>query len=142
MERREKYTTCVGYRNNNPTNIRYVESNKWQGMRGSRGGFCVFDSMSSCYRATAIILFKYIDRGDNTIEKMIRRWAPTTENPTESYIRYVCHKTGVARDYAITKYSRRILPKVIQAMCGFECAGFTPPLADVELGYDLAITSV
>ncbi len=140
MTNRLKYTTALGYINHNPTNIRYSERNKWQGQVGHRNGFCVFNSEIMCYRATTKIIKKYIDRGETTIEKIIRQWAPKSENPTEIYITYVCNKSGIKRDRQLSIYERRLIVKMIMAMAAFECCGYCPSVSYVEAGYDLAIT--
>lgn len=136
----QRYSRTVGFVNNNPTNIRYSTSNKWQGQTGSKKGFCVFSAQSYAFRATALILFKYIDRGANTLEKMIARWAPETENNTEAYIRFVSKATGIPRKMAISKYNRVFFVGIMTAMSRMECAGYVPDRKTVEIGYDLAVT--
>lgn len=137
---RVRYNTTLGFINNNPTNIRHSVLNKWQGQTGQRKGFCVFSTKTWAFRATAKILFKYIERGNDTIEKMINAWAPQTENNTEAYITYVCKKTHIERKQKITKYNRNAICSIISAMCYVECAGYIPARNIVELGYDLAVT--
>lgn len=142
MQKRDRYTTTAGYRNNNPTNIRYDARNKWKGQIGVRNGFCVFDSQIKAFRATTKILFRYIDRGENTPEKIIRCWAPSVENNTEAYLVYVCKKAHIERAYRISKYQRDLIVRLITAMCGFECANYEPPQSWVAAGYDLAVTEL
>jgi len=49
----------------------------------------------------------------NTIEKIIRTWAPVTDgNDTEGYIKYVVQKTGIARDEIIQFTQTDITPLV------------------------------
>lgn len=81
--------TYLGVVNKNPLNIRYSERNRWIGQIGSNKGFCVFSSMDYGLRAACLLVRKYIRRGDNTIAKIIRKWAPPSENDTSAYIRYV-----------------------------------------------------
>ena len=140
MEKRLEYTTTLGYMNHNPTNIRYSENNKWQGQIGSSKGFCVFNSEIMCYRATTKIIKKYIDRGENTVEKIITLWAPKSENPTEAYVRFICTKTGIKRNRPLSIYERRLIVAIIVAMTAFECRRYYPPISYVEAGYDLAVT--
>lgn len=137
---RTKYTTTLGFRINNPTNIRYSAVNNWQGQTGQRGGFCTFVRPSFCYRATSLILFRYISRGWDTTEELIKHWAPSTENNTEAYITFVCKKGGFRRDTRFTRYDKNMLIMLMIAMTQIECAGYTPDRSIVELGYDLAIT--
>lgn len=90
---------------NNPANIRYNLSNKWLGQIGSDNGFCEFDTIEHGIRAFIIVLRNYIKlHGCRSVEKIIRRFAPVSENPTNSYIsfcrtflhRHDCKSTGIA----------------------------------------------
>ncbi len=92
-----------GYRNRNPGNIDYVESNKWQGqtgredppLNGGRPRFAKFASHEFGIRALAALLTTYQDRhGLRTIGGLINRWAPGNENDTAAYARHVSLLTG------------------------------------------------
>lgn len=75
---------------NNPLNIRYKESNHWQGQIAPFKGFCQFRSIYYGLRAAALIIARYRAHGVVTIEKIVSRWAPPCDNnPTENYINYV-----------------------------------------------------
>lgn len=137
---RLRYTTSIGFINNNPTNIRYSPRNNWKGQIGQKSGFCVFVSKSFCYRATSKILFKYISTGWDTIEQIINHWAPSSENNTEAYITFVCKKGGFRRATKLSKYDKSKIVMLMTAMSQIECAGYTPQRNIVELGYDLAVT--
>lgn len=82
----------IGLRNNNPGNIR--PGDQWQGMIGENGGFVVFKDVSWGLRAMAIDLRTKINKGYNTINSIITRWAPPSENDTAAYIRNVEYTTG------------------------------------------------
>ena len=78
-----------GVRNCNPLNIE--RGTKWKGLRPEQTDkrFCQFVSMQYGWRAGLVILRNYI-KGNNaahkpfdTIEKIINRWAPPTENKWE-----------------------------------------------------------
>lgn len=74
----------------NPLNIRYNPRNIWIGQTGEHEGFCVFDSNRYGIRAAYKLLETYWNKyGCRTIREIISRWAPPTENPTDSYIKYV-----------------------------------------------------
>lgn len=80
----------LGISNNNPFNIRYSKINHWIGQTGENKGFCVFDSMDHGLRAGIITLKNYINKhGLTSVEQIIKRFAPASENPTSSYISYV-----------------------------------------------------
>lgn len=115
------YTKTLGYRNNNPTNIRYDARNKWIGQTGSNKGFCVFSARVYCYRATFKIIRKYIGRGMNTPRKIIEAWAPSFENNVEKYCSTVARRTSLKMDAQVTATSPA-LPLIVYGMCKAECS--------------------
>lgn len=79
--------TPRGIRNNNPGNIRHGEN--WQGMTEAQtdSAFIQFVSPEYGIRAMTRILNTYRVRyGLNTINGVIARWAPPTENNTGAYV--------------------------------------------------------
>lgn len=88
-----------GLRNNNPLNIRHDKKNHWLGLYGAdEAGFCIFHKMWYGYRAALILFRNYADYyGCETVEEVITRWAPPTENDTEDYIEFVCDVARVTR---------------------------------------------
>ena len=115
--------TPRGIRNNNPLNIR--KGNTWKGEITSQtdNAFEQYESMAYGIRAGFIILRNYITghngrtRRYNTVDKIIRRWAPPTENATQKYIDYVLpllqgapklvHENGLPR----FAHLKKVLPK-------------------------------
>lgn len=91
-----------GIRNNNPFNIRYSAANNWEGQTGSDGAFCVFSSMPYGIRAGGVLLRKYLKNGANTIEKIISKFAPSSENNTKKYIADVAKMSGINADKVLT----------------------------------------
>lgn len=89
----------------NPLNIRFNPSNAWKGQLSEYKGFCVFVSESYGFRAAYRLLTNYIANGVNTIEAIVSRWAPPTENNTEDYIKFVCDETLIPRDLYLTDNS-------------------------------------
>ena len=86
-----------GFKNNNPFNIKKT-SEAWKGLAPVQSDdvFFVFDSMSWGVRAGYRILKTYKDKyGINTIEGIIKRFAPSSENPTKQYIEFVSKRVGV-----------------------------------------------
>ena len=83
-----------GLRNNNPLNIRHSAS-RWRGMREEQTDKCFvqFESMALGLRAAFCLLRSYSRRGLETPAEIVARWAPSTENNTEGYIRIVCRLT-------------------------------------------------
>lgn len=85
----KKYMT-LGWRNNNPLNIRYSPRNKWQGQNGQNKGFCVFMDLKYGFRAAFLLLFKYyITYGCRSVKDFITRFAPPSENNTSAYVTFV-----------------------------------------------------
>lgn len=109
-----------GIRNNNPLNIRI--GNKWLGLKTTNtdGTFDQFISVNWGYRAAFIILRNYIRKYKcDTVAKIINRFAPSSENNTEAYIKHVCRITGFDRDTKLfpTYYD---LSKLVYAMAVVE----------------------
>lgn len=104
---------------NNPLNIRFTKSNKWLGQIGQNKGFIKFLSMSYGVRAAIILLKNYFEKYHlDTIEKIISRYAPSSENDTQAYISYVSSMTNIPRDRKISLET--ILYDVLPSMAVFE----------------------
>lgn len=115
-----------GQRNNNPFNIRYNSANTWKGQTGSDGAFCVFDTMQHGIRAGGVLLRNYIKAGNNTIRKIISKFAPSNENDTESYIKHVAQMSGTGENEKLTAAD---LWKIAVPMMRIE-SGYTATSAD------------
>ena len=92
-----------GIRNNNPGNIRRGE--RWEGIADVSldQEFVTFKSPVWGIRAMARILLSYQKLHFlGTITGMISRWAPPSENDTDSYIHHVCKMVGVGRHDTVT----------------------------------------
>jgi hypothetical protein len=86
-----------GVRQNNPGNIEFKESNKWQGQvqRPEGERFAAFASEVWGLRALAVLLITYFDKYDcDTAFKIISRWAPDKENDTGAYAQVVAKRLG------------------------------------------------
>lgn len=149
--------TPRGIRSNNPMNLRFDPSNRWQGRATMdqrlpeqlrEREFEVFVSPEYGIRAGAVLLTTYFDRyGLNTLDRIIPRYAPSSENNTEAYIRSVAAATGFQpaqpldlHDYAtmralvlaIIRHENGVQPypdAVIDK--GLAMAGFTRPARPV-----------
>lgn len=114
----------LGEINHNLLNIRHNHQNKWRGQVAENKGFCVFENDAYGVRAGYKVLTTYISKGINTIESIIKRWAPPSENNTERYIQFVSDETLIPRthileDRNIHDYWTKII--ILQAMIKFEC---------------------
>lgn len=88
--------TARGIRNCNPGNIRLGDP--WKGLADEQTDpdFCVFTSAEYGFRAMAKLLLRYQSTyGCDTVQSMIRRWAPPSENDTGSYVASVSKAVGL-----------------------------------------------
>ena len=81
----------------NPFNIRYNHANHWIGqcMNPQTKGFVNFKALEYGVRAVCIIILRsYRAKGIFTIQDVISRFAPKSENDTMRYIGFVCSCIG------------------------------------------------
>ena len=139
-----------GIRNNNPLNIRH-SADRWLGAREVQtdGSFVQFESMTYGYRAVWKTLQSYYNRFCQqgkpfSVQNIISRWAPPSENNTEAYIRFVLRLSGLGGKENllppsnVASYGK--LSCLIAAMTCMECG---IPLTQVDMeaicrGYRLA----
>ena len=114
MKRNKK---CLGARLNNPFNIRFSSRNKWLGQLGNVNGFCKFSLPYYGVRAFALLYRSYLRTGRDTISRFIRSYAPSVENNTDLYIRFVCLHMGCDRNY---KLSLKDFHNFARAVCAYE----------------------
>ncbi|MGI6718986.1 MAG: structural protein P5 [Bacteroidales bacterium] len=123
-----------GLRNKNPLNIRH-NGQRFQGeIKGNDKQFKTFISMEYGYRAAFVILGTYISRKDNTIEKIIRKWAPACENNTNAYICTVERMSKVARTEVLTLSDGDKIIDIVAAMSFVE-NGVKAVMTDVKSGF-------
>lgn len=116
-----------GIRNNNPLNIR--KGNNWQGELKVQSDpqFEQFESMVMGIRAAFKLVKNYVTGFNgmspkyNTIELIVRRWAPPSENDTESYIKAVAQAVGIPKNQKISFQQRKYMVSILQAMAKQEC---------------------
>ncbi|RUI65868.1 structural protein [Pseudomonas aeruginosa] len=112
-----------GIRNFNPGNIRHAKGTRWQGMSANQNdsAFVQFTGPQWGIRAIARTLVTYQDKHAlRTIRQIISRWAPPSENNTESYIRQVAARVGVAPDARIDVYDYRTMRTLVEAIVRHE----------------------
>lgn len=113
-----------GYRNNNPLNIR-ISGNAWQGKvptySNTDGVFEQFTSMAYGFRAAMVNIRTYIlNYGARTVQAIISKWAPPSENSTNSYITHVCQLTGFAPTMVIDPTNKDQMCRLVKAMAFIE----------------------
>lgn len=126
-----------GIRNNNPGNIRHANGTKWAGSSPQQTdpNFVQFTSPEFGIRAIAKVLTSYLGKGVNTIEKMVARWAPSSENDTESYIRQVAKTTGIQRNEPVTA---KDFPLIVAAIIRHENGTQPYPMETIAKGVSLS----
>lgn len=107
-------------RNNNPLNIE--KGADWKGLQLIQNDdrFSQFNSAKYGFRAGYIILLQYLERGDNNLQKIINKWAPSgtdDNNHTDNYIGYIADKVQISPVELVTP---DMLPEIMLHMSVFE----------------------
>lgn len=121
-----------GIRNNNPGNIRH-SADRWQGASSVQrdASFVSFVSPEWGIRALARVLLSYQDRHRlTTVRGIISRWAPESENDTESYIGMVTARMSVGPSDELDLHTYSDLEPLVRAIIWHEC-GSQPYSQDV-----------
>lgn len=131
-----------GIRNNNPLNIRENASggDAWQGELETEldGAFEEFESPEYGIRAAVKLFETYRTRyGLDTIAGIVSRWAPSSENDTNSYIESVAQKTGIHADIFLTQED---YPALLKAMIFHENGQQPYPDSVINEGVRLALS--
>lgn len=80
---------------NNPGNLRYAVRNRWIGQVDPSNGFCQFEHIHAGLRALCITLDSYrVHHNLLSVQELISRYAPSSENDTDGYVRFVCSYVG------------------------------------------------
>lgn len=127
-----------GMRNNNPGNI--IDSpfaKAMPGYIGSDGRFAKFASLDDGNAAMDRLLQSYGNRGLNTPEGIINRWAPPSDNnPTQAYAAKVARQLGVQPNATIDMNSPQVRQQLAQAITlqenGPRTQGLAPPAVPVS----------
>lgn len=114
-------TAPLGIRSNNPGNLRPM-STRWQGeLDPDPRGYCVFDAPENGIRAMAKNLLAYQEKHSlRTVDRIVSRWAPGSENDTEAYILAVCASTGYRRDEKLNLREPATLEAIVRAIIRHE----------------------
>lgn len=134
-----------GLRNNNPLNIRSTERD-WVGQCGvDDKGFCIFINRVYGYRAAFRILYTYRKYHHlTTINEIVNRWAPPSENDTKGYVQFVCDTLNTYKTRSFWVGDRNSIEKercidLLSAMAVIE-SGWNKEIKrdEIEQGYNLA----
>ena len=120
-----------GLQNCNPGNIRQSKVRYKGEVRPSRDpAFKQFESFAWGYRAIFVLL--------DTIRGMISRWAPPSENHTETYIRTVADAVGIPDRQPLDTRDRTTMLRMAAAISRVE-NGAAADMGEVELGWELFV---
>lgn len=116
-----------GIRNNNPLNIR--KGNNWKGERKVQTdkAFEEFETLQFGLRAGLKLIRNQISGFNgsrpkfNTIGKLIKVWAPPSENQTLRYIDFVCQAVGKQPFDIIREDDQKLICDIARAMAFVEC---------------------
>lgn len=111
-----------GIRNNNPGNIR-KSKDKWQGLAANQPDpdFCTFIDPTFGIRALAKILISYQERsGCSMIFQFLNRYAPSSENDTNSYINAVAEHMGISPHAMIDIHHYATIRPMVEAIIRHE----------------------
>lgn len=140
-----------GMRNNNPLNIRRYCHNDWLGKITDSVAtdmeFEEFRAPRYGFRASFILVHRYIKQGYKCVRDIISRWAPACDNNyTQSYIDFVCRFMQCGPDTEIKCYDFTAMSNLFRAMFEVENGVSWHKLPDrlyweTELseGYDLYV---
>ncbi len=126
--------TTLAVRNANPLNIRTGKT-PWHGQTGAHEGFVVFENPQWGFRAAAKILTSYLARGFNTVEQIVDRWAPPTENNDAAYLADVVKHSNLQPGQTVFKEDYFDL---IKAMAIHESGAWDFIDADLTAGLAIA----
>lgn len=111
----------MDFRRNNPGNIR----GNYFGAVGSSGGFAEYPDTASGFQAMSTQLDRYYNgkttgKPIQTINDIVKTWAPGNENNTPAYVRFVSEKLGVAPGEHIDLTDPATKADLIAAMAQYE----------------------
>lgn len=129
-----------GVRNNNPGNI-IAGPTKWGGqIEGADPKYASFETPEDGIRALGKNLLAYGAKGIDTVTGIVARWAPATENDTQSYIARVSKELGVNPTEPLNLKDRKVLTQLAQAIITHENGGNPYSPEQVSAGVEAAIS--
>lgn len=100
--------------------------------------FVQFQNMIQGIRAAIITLRTYFNKHNiNTIEGIIKRWAPESENNTKAYIEFVCKETETEEDDRII-WDKWSIFYIIKVMAKYE-SGYEIKTKEFEAAWMLSL---
>lgn len=117
--------TPRGIRNNNPLNIRRYVHNDWLGKIhddiAQDMEFEEFRHPKYGFRASFILIHRYIKQGYNSVRRIIERWAPSSDgNNIEVYLS-VLRSYGLNPNDVIIPLDWKSMSALVEGMFAVEC---------------------
>lgn len=141
MDTKQTKAVPRGIRCNNPLNIVYSPKNKWYGLTQRRldDHFCTFTNPVWGWRAAGMLIKKYISQYKlNTIELIVKRWAPATDgNNTKAYIERVETMSGIGRNVTLDFKEQVPMLLIMSAMCVVENGRSWDPQSNPSMWHDM-----
>lgn len=107
------------WRNNNPGNLEYGNFARNNGAIGTDGRFAIFPDIATGFNAMAGLLSTNVYQS-LTIEGAINRYAPSSENNVENYLKSIERQTGFVRSTPMNQLSKDDLLRLAKAMAKHE----------------------
>lgn len=113
------------WRNNNPGNLKYGDFAKEAGAVGQdEKGFAIFPTFEEGQKAREKLLFEDERYKDQTVRGAISKYAPSSENDTEKYIKEALKDTGVDENAKLSSFTPEQRKKFLENMQQHE--GYIP----------------
>ncbi len=106
------------WRNNNPGNLRPGSVSRRNGQIGVAGKFAVFPDLEAGRAAHVDLLLNVY--GNKDLTGLIKAYAPSSENDTKKYLRFLRKHTGVSDSRKIKEFTKAEFKKLWQAMEKYE----------------------
>lgn len=124
-----------GIRNNNPGNLRKTKE-IWKGEIDEEDtAFKTFKTPIDGLAGLKLSIDKKFRRGLNTIRQIITSYAPSTENDTVAYIKFISLHTGHSSNESLNLNNKETIKSIMRAIVLYE-NGQDPY---TNLMYDIAI---
>ena len=133
----ERLTMPKGIRNHNPMNLRWFAPINWVGQIGPDvDGYAKFSEVHFGIRAGVKNLVNgYFNKGIDSPVNIIEKYAPSHENPTDAYIRFIAERMGVDKTTSIP-LTRDNMIRLTKAIIHFENGSQPYADATIERGVD------
>ncbi|WP_205954256.1 hypothetical protein [Pantoea stewartii] len=110
-----------GIRNNNPGNLNYAGQAGATKEGGENGRFAVFSSMRDGISALHRQIQLYLQRGVNTIESIVNKYAPSSDgNNVQAYIQQLVGATGKGANETLSGDDQGTVFKLIRGIINHE----------------------